>query len=56
MSTSPAAQPAERASHATLQVDHAGAGQDADLLLAAGGEAHCEDPHGPVHRPGPHPH
>ncbi|KWT57015.1 cation diffusion facilitator family transporter [Streptomyces albus subsp. albus] len=50
--------------HATLQVDHVGeqplpgevlhiaAGPD-DAALAA---PHCEDTHGPVHRPGPHDH
>ncbi|MGW1074912.1 cation diffusion facilitator family transporter [Streptomyces sp. NPDC002537] len=46
--------------HATLQVDHLG--EDADELLhigAAGGPdrpPHCDDSHGPVHRPGPHDH
>jgi cobalt-zinc-cadmium efflux system protein len=49
--------------HATLQVDHVGAGQDDGLLQVTSREAtghsqepHCEDAHGPVHRPGPHQH
>ncbi|GAA3184760.1 hypothetical protein GCM10017688_44540 [Streptomyces ramulosus] len=37
--------------HSTLQVDHA---QHAALIGAAAG--HCEEPHGPVHRPGHHQH
>ncbi|WP_229322618.1 cation diffusion facilitator family transporter [Streptomyces sp. UNOC14_S4] len=45
--------------HATLQVDHLG--EDADELLHIGSAApdrapHCDDSHGPVHRPGPHDH
>ncbi|HEY8983229.1 MAG TPA: cation diffusion facilitator family transporter [Streptomyces sp.] len=36
-----------RITHTTLQVDHLG-----DDLPDAG----CDDAHGPVHRPGPHPH
>ncbi|MFJ9627181.1 cation diffusion facilitator family transporter [Streptomyces sp. NPDC101175] len=49
-----------RISHATLQVDHLG--EDApDLLQITGAgdddrDAHCDDAHGPVHRPGPHDH
>lgn len=42
-------------SHTTLQVDHA----PADLLEVRAGafdDAHCETPHGPVHRDAPHPH
>ncbi|MFE9643500.1 cation diffusion facilitator family transporter [Streptomyces sp. NPDC006365] len=42
-------------SHTTLQVDHA----PADLLEVradAFDDAHCETPHGPVHRDEPHPH
>ncbi|NGO43733.1 cation diffusion facilitator family transporter [Streptomyces ureilyticus] len=42
-------------SHTTLQVDHA----PADLLEVRAGafdDAHCERPHGPVHRDEPHPH
>ncbi|MFF4650846.1 cation diffusion facilitator family transporter [Streptomyces sp. NPDC001380] len=48
--------------HATLQVDHVGEDPDADLLDISprpGGppaDTHCEDAHGPVHRPGPHGH
>jgi cobalt-zinc-cadmium efflux system protein len=48
-------------SHATLQVDHLGR-DDQDLLHITGREdpagdvQHCEDAHGPVHRPGPHEH
>jgi cobalt-zinc-cadmium efflux system protein len=52
-----------RITHATLQVDHAGEGQRTDLLHVTGREAAgarqepcCEDPHGPVHLPGPHEH
>ncbi|RLV09803.1 cation transporter [Streptomyces griseocarneus] len=45
--------------HATLQVDHLG--EDSDELLHIGSAApdhgaHCDDSHGPVHRPGPHDH
>ncbi|WP_046726990.1 cation diffusion facilitator family transporter [Streptomyces humi] len=50
--------------HATLQVDHLG--EDADgaelLQITAPSTApaepaeHCDDAHGPVHRPGPHEH
>ncbi|WP_262057262.1 cation diffusion facilitator family transporter [Streptomyces sp. STR69] len=49
-----------RISHATLQVDHLG--EDTPDLLqitsATGDDrdAHCDDAHGPVHRPGPHDH
>jgi cobalt-zinc-cadmium efflux system protein len=32
--------------HTTLQVDHA----TPELLALGGAEAHCADPHGPVHR------
>ncbi|AZS72885.1 cation transporter [Streptomyces lydicus] len=51
--------------HATLQVDHVGEQGAADELLTLsprpgpGPErqaSHCEDAHGPVHRPGPHRH
>jgi len=49
--------------HATLQVDHLGEDQDAGLLhvtrreaVEASQEPCCEDPHGPVHLPGPHEH
>lgn len=49
--------------HATLQVDHLGADQDAEVIQVtsraaadATREPHCEDAHGPVHRPGPHQH
>ncbi|MER5342906.1 cation diffusion facilitator family transporter [Streptomyces mirabilis] len=50
-----------RIGHATLQVDHVG--EDAPDLLqittpATGDDRdpHCDDAHGPVHRPGPHDH
>ncbi|MFF1300458.1 MULTISPECIES: cation diffusion facilitator family transporter [unclassified Streptomyces] len=44
--------------HTTLQVDHT---PEEVLQLALPGEgagdaAHCEDPHGPIHRDGPHKH
>ncbi|MEU7181230.1 cation diffusion facilitator family transporter [Streptomyces celluloflavus] len=50
--------------HATLQVDHVGEqGSADDVLRLTAGPApaplpaeHCEDTHGPVHRPGPHRH
>jgi cobalt-zinc-cadmium efflux system protein len=49
--------------HATLQVDHLGADQDAEVIQLTGRDAagpgrepHCEDAHGPVHHPGPHQH
>ncbi|TJZ50086.1 cation transporter [Streptomyces piniterrae] len=48
--------------HATLQVDHVGeqASPDEVLTLGTGPEPqptnHCEDTHGPIHRPGPHRH
>ncbi|MEU3459271.1 cation diffusion facilitator family transporter [Streptomyces sp. NPDC006733] len=47
--------------HATLQVDHVGEEENAELLqivMPSGGdqEAYCDDSHGPVHRPGPHEH
>ncbi|MEU8969133.1 cation diffusion facilitator family transporter [Streptomyces monashensis] len=48
--------------HATLQVDHLGEDADAaDLLQITTPSAeqqpdHCDDAHGPVHRPGPHDH
>ncbi|REK85831.1 cation transporter [Streptomyces inhibens] len=49
--------------HATLQVDHVGEQGDADEVLTLsrrpGPEQptdHCEDAHGPVHRPRPHRH
>ena len=47
--------------HATLQVDHLGEDVEAEELLqiaAHGGDPaeHCDDAHGPVHRPGPHEH
>ncbi|MFI1563194.1 cation diffusion facilitator family transporter [Streptomyces sp. NPDC020490] len=47
--------------HATLQVDHLGEDAEAEELLQitshAGDPAeHCDDAHGPVHRPGPHEH
>jgi cobalt-zinc-cadmium efflux system protein len=45
-----------RISHATLQVDHVGEVQDTGLPQITSREAHCEDAHGPVHRPGPHQH
>jgi cobalt-zinc-cadmium efflux system protein len=49
-------------SHATLQVDHLG--EDESQLLqitdrgpgTRDGKGHCEDAHGPVHRPGAHDH
>jgi cobalt-zinc-cadmium efflux system protein len=52
-------------SHATLQVDHVGADSDSSLLhltsrdaaeAEADADLHCEDAHGPVHRPGLHEH
>ncbi|MFF1745511.1 cation diffusion facilitator family transporter [Streptomyces mirabilis] len=50
-----------RIGHATLQVDHVG--EDAPDLLQITTTAtvddrdpHCDDAHGPVHRPGPHDH
>ena len=49
-----------RIGHATLQVDHLG--EDAPDLLqitsatADDRDGHCDDAHGPVHRPGPHDH
>lgn len=50
--------------HTTLQVDHMGEREGERAMLriadgpsAAGGvDTHCEDSHGPVHRPGPHDH
>ncbi len=53
--------------HATLQVDHLGDNFDEDLdnallqitsreAVDSDGAVHCEDAHGPVHRPGPHEH
>ncbi|MFI2200435.1 cation diffusion facilitator family transporter [Streptomyces sp. NPDC020192] len=47
--------------HATLQVDHLGEDADAGQLLqittpSAESAEHCDDAHGPVHRPGPHEH
>jgi cobalt-zinc-cadmium efflux system protein len=48
--------------HATLQVDHLGQETPQDLLHITGPGApppparHCEDTHGPAHRPGPHQH
>ncbi|MCB5908671.1 cation diffusion facilitator family transporter [Streptomyces pinistramenti] len=50
--------------HATLQVDHVGEQDGADTVLhvtsgprpAPHPTGHCEDTHGPVHRPGPHRH
>lgn len=51
--------------HATLQVDHVGEAAPGDGLLhlstgpqsgAHASAPHCEDTHGPVHRPGPHRH
>jgi len=46
-----------------LQVDHVGAEQELEPLpitsreaAEAVREAHREETHGPVHRPGPHPH
>jgi cobalt-zinc-cadmium efflux system protein len=48
--------------HTTLQVDHLGQDTPQNLLHITGpGTApaparHCEDTHGPVHRPGPHQH
>ncbi|WP_225094584.1 cation diffusion facilitator family transporter [Streptomyces sp. CoH27] len=47
--------------HATLQVDHLGEDVDAADLLqittpSAEPPEHCDDAHGPVHRPGPHEH
>ena len=48
--------------HATLQVDHLG-GDDGEVLQIGtrrprwpGDPGHCEDAHGPVHRPGEHEH
>ncbi|ALV33514.1 cation diffusion facilitator family transporter [Streptomyces sp. CdTB01] len=48
-------------SHATLQVDHLGEEAEAGELLqitppAQDAAEHCDDAHGPVHRPGPHEH
>ncbi|MCZ4120991.1 cation diffusion facilitator family transporter [Streptomyces sp. H39-S7] len=50
-----------RIEHATLQVDHVGEEESAELLQIAtpsGGDQdpYCDDSHGPVHRPGPHDH
>ncbi|MHB6908380.1 cation diffusion facilitator family transporter [Streptomyces sp. DB-54] len=49
--------------HATLQVDHLGEQDEDELLTLGPGPApeqpsgsHCDDSHGPVHRPGPHRH
>ncbi|WP_308020296.1 hypothetical protein [Streptomyces sp. LS1784] len=48
--------------HTTLQVDHIGSAaavQDVAITAASMGvtdDDHCEDAHGPVHRPGPHEH
>nr|BEK71467.1 cation diffusion facilitator family transporter [Kitasatospora purpeofusca] len=47
--------------HTTLQVDHLGSGAVQDVAITPAPEAgdageHCEDTHGPVHRPGPHEH
>ncbi|MET9908726.1 cation diffusion facilitator family transporter [Streptomyces sp. NPDC006476] len=47
--------------HTTLQVDHLGEGTRAGTLLqitapTADAPEHCDDAHGPVHRPGPHDH
>ncbi|ANZ17634.1 cation diffusion facilitator family transporter [Streptomyces noursei] len=48
--------------HATLQVDHLGEQDDELLTLSPGPRpeqpsgSHCDDSHGPVHRPGPHRH
>ncbi|ARF56287.1 cation diffusion facilitator family transporter [Streptomyces gilvosporeus] len=50
--------------HATLQVDHLGEESTAPDVLTLGPRPaaesptadHCEDTHGPVHRPGPHLH
>ncbi|MEK2474795.1 cation diffusion facilitator family transporter [Streptomyces noursei] len=49
--------------HATLQVDHLGEQDDDELLTLSPGPrpeqpsgSHCDDSHGPVHRPGPHRH
>ncbi|WP_043265137.1 cation diffusion facilitator family transporter [Streptomyces sp. CT34] len=48
--------------HATLQVDHIGEQDDDELLTLGPGPGpepaagHCDDSHGPVHRPGPHEH
>ncbi|MEU3339289.1 cation diffusion facilitator family transporter [Streptomyces sp. NPDC002144] len=47
--------------HTTLQVDHLGEGARAGTLLqitapTADAPEHCDDAHGPVHRPGPHDH
>ncbi|MEV0037075.1 cation diffusion facilitator family transporter [Streptomyces sp. NPDC050804] len=43
-------------SHTTLQVDHAPEEIRPLAHANAGSDAHCEDPHGPVHRDEPHPH
>ncbi|MHC3470345.1 cation diffusion facilitator family transporter [Streptomyces sp. 7R007] len=48
-------------SHATLQVDHLGEDAQAEELLQittppTATPDHCDDAHGPVHRPGPHEH
>ncbi|MGW3497961.1 cation diffusion facilitator family transporter [Streptomyces sp. NPDC001020] len=49
-------------SHATLQVDHLAEDVPAAenrlhiTTLAGTAAAHCDDAHGPVHRPGPHEH
>ncbi|MHC5909249.1 cation diffusion facilitator family transporter [Streptomyces sp. S6] len=46
-----------RITHTTLQVDHLGEDlPDAGLLGLADPDGHCDDAHGPVHRPGPHTH
>ncbi|MEW1657479.1 MULTISPECIES: cation diffusion facilitator family transporter [unclassified Streptomyces] len=49
--------------HATLQVDHLGEQFEDELLTLGPGPgpvqpsgSHCDDSHGPVHRPGPHRH
>ncbi|AXI77399.1 cation diffusion facilitator family transporter [Peterkaempfera bronchialis] len=51
-----------RITHTTLQVDHLGEDPDTDLLhitprrSTPPTDPHCEEPHGPIHRPGPHEH
>ncbi|HEY8983562.1 MAG TPA: cation diffusion facilitator family transporter [Streptomyces sp.] len=46
-----------RITHTTLQVDHLGEDlPDTGLLDLADPAGHCDDAHGPVHRPGPHTH
>jgi cobalt-zinc-cadmium efflux system protein len=45
-----------RIRHTTLQVDHAPEALHQIGRDGPGTPSHCEDPHGPAHRDGPHPH